>query len=134
VFNYIQEFQGFIQPGVVAVFLVGFLLPRAPGSSGVLALAVGPVIYGVFFMLKKIPGVEQMPVLGFLAGLHFLIHVMITFLILIAGMLVLTIIAPLSEPRKLPEREGFEMKTPAISYAFGGLVILGALSWFVVFA
>ena len=42
VFNYIQQFQGYIWPGVVAAFLFGMLVPQAPGSAGVAALILRP--------------------------------------------------------------------------------------------
>ncbi len=36
VFNFIQQFQGYIWPGVVAAFVHAFLMPRAPGSADLL--------------------------------------------------------------------------------------------------
>jgi SSS family solute:Na+ symporter len=48
VFQYIQQFQGYIWPGVVAAFLMPFILPRVPGAVGVVALIGGPVLYGIF--------------------------------------------------------------------------------------
>jgi len=48
VFQYIQQFQGYIWPGVVAAFLMPFILPRIPGIVGVVALIGGPVLYGLF--------------------------------------------------------------------------------------
>jgi SSS family solute:Na+ symporter len=47
VFQYIQQFQGYIWPGVVAAFLMPFVLPRLPGMAGVVALVGGPVLYGI---------------------------------------------------------------------------------------
>ncbi|HOK96923.1 MAG TPA: sodium/solute symporter, partial [Anaerohalosphaeraceae bacterium] len=46
VFQFIQQFQGYIWPGVVAAFLFGMLVPTAPGAAGVAALVSGPIIYG----------------------------------------------------------------------------------------
>jgi SSS family solute:Na+ symporter len=60
VFQYIQQFQGYIWPGVVAAFLFGMIVKNAPGAAGVAALISGPIIYGLF---QK-----------FTVELHFLIH------------------------------------------------------------
>ena len=64
VFQYIQQFQGYIWPGVVAAFLFGMLVPKAPGAAGVTALVSGPVIYGLFQRFSS---------------LHFLIQVALAF-------------------------------------------------------
>ena len=48
VFQFIQQFQGYIWPGVVAAFAFGLLVPQAPGSAGVAALVSGPAIYWLF--------------------------------------------------------------------------------------
>ncbi|MBN2447292.1 MAG: solute:sodium symporter family transporter [Phycisphaerae bacterium] len=45
VFNYIQEIWGFISPGIVAAFLIGLLLPKAPALAGRAALILGPILY-----------------------------------------------------------------------------------------
>ncbi len=45
VFNYIQEIWGFISPGIVAAFLVGLLVRKAPAAAGKMALLLGPVLF-----------------------------------------------------------------------------------------
>ena len=46
IFNYIQEFQGYISPGILAAFVFGFLVKRAPRAAGAVALLVSAPIYG----------------------------------------------------------------------------------------
>jgi len=46
VFKYIQEFQGFVSPGVLAVFVFGLLNRTATGATGVTGLLLSPVIFG----------------------------------------------------------------------------------------
>ncbi|MFC1497051.1 sodium/solute symporter [Verrucomicrobiota bacterium] len=46
IFKYIQEFQGYISPGILAVFIFGLLNRTAHGSTGVIGLMVNPLIYG----------------------------------------------------------------------------------------
>ncbi len=47
IFNYVQEFQGFISPGILAIFLFGLLVHRAPRSVGAVGLLLNPVLYGL---------------------------------------------------------------------------------------
>ncbi|MCR5183361.1 MAG: hypothetical protein K6B46_01495 [Opitutales bacterium] len=46
IFNFIQEFQGFISPGVLSVFLFGFFVPKCPRVYGWLGILVNAVLYG----------------------------------------------------------------------------------------
>jgi len=47
IFKYIQEFQGYISPGILAAFIFGLLNRSAHGMTGVIGLIVNPVIYGL---------------------------------------------------------------------------------------
>jgi len=104
VFQFIQQFQGYIWPGVVAVFLVGLLVPQAPGAAGVAGLVAGPLFYGLFQY--------------FAPHLHFLLQVAASFQLVLLVMGLITFWKPLAEPRKLPEREGFDLRTdPVVKWA-----------------
>ena len=119
VFQYIQQFQGYIWPGVVAAFLFGMMVTKAPGAAGVAALIGGPVIYGLFQR--------------FAPDLHFLIQVAITFQLVLMIMGLITFIKPLDKPRDLPVREGIETKTaPEVKLA-GALVIAAVAVFYVIF-
>jgi SSS family solute:Na+ symporter len=127
VFQFIQQFQGYIWPGVVAAFVHAFLMPRAPGSAGVAALVLGPLIYGVFqFTAHNAtnPGGHQ---------LHFLVQVLLTFLIVSAVMWVITLARPLAEPKRLPERAEISLRTDPIVKIAGAAVIVAVLVFFLVF-
>lgn len=120
VFQFIQNFQGYIWPGVVAAFVIGLLVPRAPGSTGVIALVAGPAIYWLFQTFSP-------------PGFHFLLQVAATFVIVVAIMLAVTAAMPLPEPRKLPERVDLDVRTsPGVRLA-GGFVIVATLLFVVVF-
>ncbi len=117
VFQYIQQFQGYIWPGVVAAFLFGMMVPKAPAGAGVAALLCGPVIYGLFQR--------------FAPGLHFLVQVAVTFQLLLMIMGLITFIKPLEEPRELPVRRDIELKSaPEVKVA--GALVLGAVAVFYV--
>ena len=47
IFSYIQEFQGFLSPGALAVFIFGFFVPKCPRYFGWLGIAINVVEYGV---------------------------------------------------------------------------------------
>jgi len=46
IFTFIQEFQGFISPGILSIFLFGVLVHRAPGACGTVGLIINPILYG----------------------------------------------------------------------------------------
>ena len=48
IFTYIQEFQGYVSPGILGVFLFGLLVRRAPPMAGVAGLLVGVPVYGKY--------------------------------------------------------------------------------------
>ena len=45
----------------------------------------------------------------------------------------MTAVRPLPEPRTMPAKEGFDARSSPLAMLLGGLVILGALAYFVVF-
>jgi len=119
VFQFIQQFQGYIWPGVVAVFLFGILVPTAPGSAGVAGLVAGPALYHLFQTCAP--------------SLHFLLQVALTFVLVLGLLAGITLAGPLKEPRSLPERPEMAVETaPAVKLA-GAAVIVGVVVFFLVF-
>ncbi len=119
VFQYIQQFQGYIWPGVVAAFLFGMVVPTAPGAAGVAALLCGPILYALFQRLAP--------------ELHFLIQVALTFELVLMIMGLLTFWRPLDKPRKLPVREGIEVRTTAGVKLVGALVLAAVVAFYIIF-
>lgn len=118
VFQFIQQFQGYIWPGVVGAFVMGFVFKRAPGSAGVAALVSGPVFYGLLQQFSSI---------------HFLIQVLIAFAGVVAVMGAFTLAAPLKTPRTLPVRAEMDLRTePLVKWA-GGAVLLGVAIFYIIF-
>ncbi|HIJ52196.1 MAG TPA: sodium/solute symporter, partial [Planctomycetes bacterium] len=119
VFQYIQQFQGYIWPGAVAAFLFGMMVPKAPGLAGVAALISGPIIYGLFQ--------------AFVGELHFLIQVAIAFLLVLMIMGLITFFKPLDKPKELPVREDIDIRTtPEVKLA-GGLVLAAVAVFYIIF-
>ncbi len=119
VFQYIQQFQGYIWPGVVAAFLFGMVVHKAPGAAGVAALISGPIIYGLF---------QQ-----FTPELHFLIQVALTFVIVLTLMALITFFKPLEKPRELPVRAGIEVRTAPVVKLVGALVLAAVAAFYIFF-
>jgi SSS family solute:Na+ symporter len=119
VFHYIQEFQGYISPGILAAFVFGFIFRRAPASAGVTALLLTAPVYG--FLHWRV------------SQIAFLNRMAITFGIVLSAMAIITAVKPLAEPKKMPVREDFDLRpSPAVVW-LGAAVIAGVITFYIVF-
>ena len=119
VFRYIQEFQGYISPGIVAAFVFGFIIKKAPPAAGVAALLACVPVYG--FLQWRFDGIA------------YLNRMAITFVAIIALMGVITLANPLREPVILPVRQVFDMRPSRQVLWLGGIVIVGVIAFFIIF-
>ncbi|MFO7904597.1 MAG: sodium/solute symporter [Pirellulaceae bacterium] len=119
IFSYIQEFQGFISPGILAVFVFGFLVRRAPGVCGVLGLILNPLIYGVLKLVFP--------------ELAFLDRMAISFAVLLGIMGIITYLKPLPEPVKLPTISDIDLSSPITAKLAGGAVIIATVTLYIIF-
>ncbi len=119
IFKYIQEFQGFISPGILAVFVFGLLVRRAPAICGILGLLLNPAIYG---LLK----------LGF-PDLAFLDRMAVSFFCLIALMGIITLIRPLKEPVVLPTQTSIDLTSSNTAKVCGVAVVIVTLVLYAIF-
>lgn len=87
VFHYLQMIWGFISPGIVVSFLFGMLWPKVPEKAASGAMLLGIPIYA--FLLLVFPQVA------------FLHHMAITFICLSLFVVVMTLKAPLLNPKPL---------------------------------
>jgi SSS family solute:Na+ symporter len=109
IFNYIQEFQGFISPGILAAFVFGLTIKRTPAAAGVTALLLNIPVYGILLI--------------FFGNIAFLNRMAITFAVLALSMALITIVKPLAVPKALPEIKDFDMK-PAPSVRGLGIGVI----------
>ena len=159
VFNYIQEIWGFISPGVVAAFLVGLVVKRAPTIAGKVALLLCPFLYGLCrvpgWILRSVYHVSktdgggkvlqraiagggyenvggwQQAVFDF-NNWSFLHHMGIVFLVLVGVMLVLTAANPRTEPVTYPT-SNLDTRVPASSYVYGVLICAATVALYIMF-
>ncbi len=114
IFTYIQEFQGFFSPGVLAVFLFGLFVRRAPRVCGLVGLLISPPTYA---FLKW-----GLPVFGY-AEIAFLNRMAITFGVVLATLTVITLLAPLPRPIVLPEQTKISVEH-SLPARIGGVVVV----------
>ncbi len=141
IFSYIQEFQGFISPGVLAVFLFGLLVHRTPRSAGTVGLLLSPVLYGIFKFAPRIPGFNRLPGLvttdatSFpgVADWSFLDRMSLTFVIVMAVLTVMRLAMPLDRPVVLPVNEKMNLESSPIAKFFGGVVVALTIVLYIIF-
>jgi len=119
IFTYIQEFQGYISPGILAAFIFGILVKKAPPSAGVVALLACVPVYG--FLQWQF------------GEIAFLNRMAITFGVILLIMTVITILKPLKEPKQFPKRTDIDLTpTPQLIW-IGSAVIVVTLILYAIF-
>jgi len=119
VFKYIQMFQGFISPGILSVFAIGLLVPRATSMAALAGMLMNIPVYAL--LLWSLP------------GMAFLNHMAITFLIVVVTMLLVTWYAPLDEPKEMNIRSDVDITPHPWAATVGGLIIVLTITLYVVF-
>ena len=109
IFAYIQEFQGFISPGILAVFLLGFFSPRTPRWYGAVGIAVNVISYGAF---KWFLG-PWITANGWWYGdqIAFLDRMALCFFIVLVTGILITLIKPMREPAVMPVNDKMELES-----------------------
>jgi len=118
VFHFIQDFQGYASPGVLACFLFGLFVKRAPPAAAVAGLLLNIPVYGVLHLRA-------------FESVCFLNKMAITFFFICCAMAVITVLFPLREPKILPVKKDFDT-APAPSVLLIGCVIVAVVAVFYV--
>jgi len=119
IFKYIQMFQGFISPGILTVFVVGLIFRKAPPLAAIVGLLVNIPVYGLLLWL--------------LPNVAFLNHMAITFGVIFAVMIAITIVRPMPEPKKMPVNEDIDLKASPAAMAMGAVVVAATVVLYVIF-
>lgn len=120
IFTIIQESQGFISPGVLAVFVFGLLSRRAPALCGVLGLLTSIASYGI--LMVAAPSVQ------------FLNRMAICFGLCLVVMWVLTTVRPLAKPVEFRRNTDIDLTPSRGARTAGIVVILLTLVLYVIFS
>jgi len=131
-FQYIQEYTGFVSPGIFAMFILGFFWKRTTSNAALFA-TVGGFAFSLFF--KFLPGFIDLSFLapvGFAkanaAGVYeipFLDRMGFVFLICIAGMVLISLLGKQEAKGLAVDRKMFKMSP---GFAVGALIICGILA------
>nr|WP_295873641.1 sodium/sugar symporter [uncultured Chitinophaga sp.] len=133
-FQFIQEYTGFVSPGVFAMFIMGFFWKRTTSNAALFAMIVGLLMS---FVLKFLPNwVDLQPLYQFgwaapnASGVYemaFIDRMGIVFVICVVGMIIISLADPSSKnnPKGL-EIDSSMFKT-AMPFTIGALFIIGIL-------
>jgi SSS family solute:Na+ symporter len=131
IFSYIQEFQGFISPGILAVFIFGFFSPKTPRWFGVVGIVTNIIAYAAFKWLIG-PWIVANE-LWYASEIAFLDRMAICFFIVIIIGIVITILKPLEKPVVLPVNDQIELTTSFGAKVVGGIVVALTIALYAVF-
>jgi SSS family solute:Na+ symporter len=120
IFTIIQESQGLISPGILAVFVVGLIVRKCPRSAGVVGILTSIVTYS----LLKIG----------LPEIQFLNRMAIVFGLCIGVMLLMRLVAPLPEPIRLEPRTELNLESSPGALKAGILCIILTAILYVIFS
>ena len=136
-FEFIQEYTGFVSPGIFAMFILGFFWKKATSNAALFA-TVGGFLLSVFFkFIPKFVSLAFLAPLGFatevdhdgikLYEIPFLDRMGFVFLICVVAMVLIS----LADNKKGIVPNGLEVDSkmfkPTNSFAVGALIIVGAL-------
>ncbi|HPM32663.1 MAG TPA: sodium/sugar symporter [Chryseolinea sp.] len=135
-FQFIQEYTGFVSPGIFAIFILGFFWKRTTALS---ALVAAIVVFPLSLLLKLLPefaDLSSLSSMGLYAlnsgtGLYeipFLDRMGFVFLVVVALMVIIS----LAIPKTKNESKGLEidasMFKPEGGFAVGVVIVCGILS------
>ncbi len=131
-FTFIQEFQGFISPGILTIFLFGLFVHRAPRMCGWLGLVLSPIIYGALKLWVSL--VDFAPgSLGETIVDPFLNRMAITIGVIALVLGILTALRPLPKPIDLPEEGKMELQSSGIAKFLGVLCCIITVVLYIIF-
>ncbi len=132
-FQYIQEYTGFVSPGIFAMFILGFFWKKTTSNAALFAM-IGGFIFALFFkFLPEMMDISSLSGIGFATRVNgiyiipFLDRMAIIFILCIAGMIIISMI----ENRKGIKPNGLEVDKTMFkvdtSFAVGALIVCGIL-------
>ena len=138
-FEYIQEYTGFVSPGIFSMFILGFFWKKATSNAALFATVGGFIFSVIFKFLPMITNLQWLSPLGFavpvaqengtvLYEIPFLDRMGFVFVIAAIGMVIISIIENKRgvQPKgMIVERSMFRMSP---GFAVGALLICGILT------
>ncbi len=119
IFTYIQEFQGFISPGILAVFVFGLIVKKAPPITGIVGLLLNPPMYGIVKMI--------------LPKMAFLDRMALSFFCVLAVMGIITLIKPLKVAKSMPVQTQINLESSGSAKVLGVIVVAITIALYIYF-
>ena len=120
IFTFIQEFQGYMSPGILAVFIIGMFCGRTPRFAGALGILASPVIYGILQF--------------FFNDIAFLNRIAITFGCCLGLMILLTLLKPNKREIEMPVNDKIDLSSPKSVKFAGAGVLAVSVALYVIFS
>jgi len=120
IFHFIQDFQGYVSPGILASFLFGFFIKKTPDSAAVTGMILNVPVYGILH-------------LKYFSHIAFLNKMAITFVIIITVMGVITWLRPLKKEVVMPVNTTIDTTTALSVKIVSGIIIVAALILYAIF-
>lgn len=135
-FQYIQEYTGFVSPGIFAIFVLGFFWKRTTSAA---ALTAAIITFPLSIFLKFLPrwaDLSSLSNFGFAApnpatGIYeipFLDRMGIVFLVCVSFMVVISLLDPRSKNNPKGLEIDASMFKPTGGFAVGAVIVCGILS------
>ncbi|NLT77175.1 MAG: sodium/solute symporter [Planctomycetes bacterium] len=133
IFTIIQASQGFLSPGILAVFAFGLLVRKAPPIAGVVGLVLNVVAYGLLWYLSTLPGFMALPKMDIIIG-NFLNRMAICFGLCLVVMTIITIVKPLAQPVEFHSKTDLNLTSSGGAKLAGIAVVVITLVLYVLFS
>lgn len=119
IYEYIQLFWGMIAPGIVTVFILGIIIEKSPPMSANIVLVLNPILYVLsIYFYPETPFLNK-------SGIVFLILAGIT--------IIYTIVAPLTEPPLMPEKNNIKFERNLLVFIWGIFIFIATMSLYIAF-
>ncbi len=120
IFTIIQEGQGFISPGILAVFAFGLVIRRGPAVCGTAGLLTNIVAYGLLKL--AVP------------DLQFLNRMAVCFALSLGIMAAITLVKPLAEPVEFKQNTAIALDSSRTAKLGAVIVVAIALLFYLLFS
>jgi len=119
IYFFVQQFWGFIQPGVVAAFLFGIIWKKVPPKAAFWGMLLNFPIYGLLLWL--------------LPDVAFLHHMAITFILISVFIIFYTFRFPVKDIKQMPERFKVYASVSKTVKIWGFLIFIATLLLYIIF-
>ncbi|HCZ36880.1 MAG TPA: sodium transporter, partial [Cytophagales bacterium] len=135
-FEFIQEYTGFVSPGIFAMFIFGFFWKRTTSAAAMFAIIGGFACSVIFKIMPDYVDVSFLQPFGFAAlnpatgiiEIPFLDRMGFVFLICVIGMILISLATPAHKRPTNTLEVDVKMFKTSPGFAFGAIVVLIALA------